>query len=64
MGLIFRKRVRVLPFLWLNFSKRGVSATGDVGPVSVNSRSRRLRVDLPGPFAWVSRPLGRRRRKR
>jgi hypothetical protein len=59
----FRKSVRLLGGLVrLNVSRSGVSVTGDLGPVSVNSRSRRLRADLPGPLSWTSRRLGRRRR--
>jgi hypothetical protein len=57
MGLIFRKRVRLAPGLWLNLSRRGASASARVGPLTVNSRGTRA-VKLPGPFSlrW-----GRRR---
>lgn len=62
MGLILRKSVKLGP-LRLNLSRRGASLSAQAGPVSANSRSRRLRVNLPGPLAWTSRPLGRRARE-
>lgn len=38
MGLQYRRRVRLGRGVWLNVSRRGVSASGRVGPVTVNSR--------------------------
>jgi hypothetical protein len=58
MGLIFRKSKRFgLPWLnaRLNVSRTGVSWTFQLGPYSWNTRSRRHRVDLPGPLSWTSR---------
>ena len=40
-------RIKLGPFR-LNLSRRGVSVTTKVGPVSTNSRTRRLRI--AGPF--------------
>jgi len=60
MGIIFRKSIKLGP-LRLNLSKRGASLTAKAGPASVNSRSRRVRVNLPGPFSWTSGAAKRRR---
>jgi hypothetical protein len=51
MGLIYRKRVPLFPGVTLNFSRRGVSTSARLGPLTVNSRGRRS-VNLPGPFSW------------
>ena len=40
MGFYFRKRVRLGKGSWLNISKRGVSASQRIGPLTVNSRGR------------------------
>jgi hypothetical protein len=48
----FRKSVRVLPFLRANLSRGGLSWTWHLGPLSWNSKRRRARADLPGPFSW------------
>ena len=40
MGLIFRRRVRLGRRGWLNLSRRGVSASSRLGPLTVNSRGR------------------------
>jgi hypothetical protein len=53
MSLLFRKAIRLGP-VRLNLSKSGVSWSLRLGPWSWNSRSRRQRVDLPGPFSWRS----------
>jgi hypothetical protein len=58
MGLTWRKsKTFGLPWLHLrvNASRKGVSWTVKIGPWSWNTRQRRHRVDLPGPFAWQSR---------
>jgi hypothetical protein len=54
MGLLFRKTVRVGP-LQFHFGNRGLSSWGvKVGRWSWNSRTRKQRVDLPGPVSWRS----------
>lgn len=55
--LLFRKRIRIGPWYYANMSRSGVSHTVRLWPlpVSWNSRGRRIRVDLPGPFAWTSK---------
>ncbi len=40
MGFYVRKRVRVGKGSWLNISKRGVSVSNKVGPLTANSRGR------------------------
>lgn len=52
MSILFRKRIRLGPFLSANLSKSGISWTAHLGPWSWNTRTRRHRVDLPGPLAW------------
>jgi hypothetical protein len=49
----FRKRLKLGPFT-INLSKRGLSAGAKVGPLSTNSRTRRLRIGL-GPIYWLSK---------
>jgi hypothetical protein len=51
MGLILRKRIKVGPFT-LNLTRRGVSTSVRVGPVTYGGRHRRTTVSLPGPFSW------------
>jgi hypothetical protein len=59
MPIRMRKRWRLGPFV-VNATQRGVTSWGlQVGRWSWNSRTRAQRVDLPGPFSYVSR--GRRR---
>jgi hypothetical protein len=40
MGLMFRRRRRIGRNTWLNFSRRGVSASTRLGRLTVNSRGR------------------------
>lgn len=51
MPIRFRKVIRFGP-LRLNLSRSGVSTTVKIGPASWNSRRKRGRVDLPGPFSY------------
>lgn len=57
-GLRYRRRLHVLPFVWLNISRspsKGWSHSWSVkiGPWSRNSRTPgKDRVDLPGGFHW------------
>jgi hypothetical protein len=54
MTLMFRKIVRLGP-LHLNFGKTGYSSWGlKFGKWSWNSKTRKQRVDLPGPMSWRS----------
>jgi Protein of unknown function (DUF4236) len=41
VGWVYRRRVRLGRNAWLNISKRGVSESVRVGPVTFNSRGRR-----------------------
>ena len=59
----FRRRIRILPGLWLNVAKRGISASAGVRGLTVNSRGRTT-VSAPGAGLSVtsstpSRPRGR-----
>lgn len=54
MGLIFRKSFKIGPFRW-HFTKNGFSSWSiKIGRWSWNSRTRKNRVDLPGPASWTS----------
>ncbi|HHO0939105.1 TPA: DUF4236 domain-containing protein [Aeromonas hydrophila] len=50
MSFQYRKRVRLLPFLWLNLSKTGWSLTFRFGPLSYSAgpKGRRVSASLPG----------------
>ncbi|WP_429169391.1 DUF4236 domain-containing protein [Aeromonas hydrophila] len=50
MSIQYRKRIRILPFLWLNLSKTGWSLTFRVGPLSFNTgpRGKRMSASIPG----------------
>ncbi|HOW93616.1 MAG TPA: DUF4236 domain-containing protein [Mycolicibacterium fallax] len=56
---IYLRKAIVLGPLRINLSRSGISWSVVIGPWSWNSRARRSRLDLPGPFAWV---FGRRQR--
>lgn len=52
MGFRWRKSFKLGPFRF-NFTQRGFTSWSiKLGPWSWNSRQRRQRVDLPGPFRW------------
>lgn len=63
MPFRFRRSIRLFPGVRLNLSTRlfsrrpleGISLTGRAGPLSVNSRTRTPRVDLPGGLHWTGR---------
>lgn len=59
MPIRFRKTIRLGPLLRLNLSRSGWSWS--IGPrgASFNTRRRRARVDLPGPFSYESPTLPR-----
>jgi Protein of unknown function (DUF4236) len=55
----FRKRIKLLPGLWINLSKKGVSLSAGVKGFTVNSRGRST-VSLPGTgFSYVLTPKKR-----
>src|ERR1700726_4827828 len=50
----FRKRIKLLPGLWMNVSKKGMSLSAGVKGFTVNSRGRTT-VSLPGTgLSYVS----------
>jgi hypothetical protein len=54
MAIVFRKIVRLGP-IHLNFADHGFSSWSvKLGRWSWNSRTRKQRVNLPGPFSWRS----------
>ena len=55
----FRKRLRILPGVHLNLSRRWPPSVS-VGPrgLQFNSRTRRVSADLPGPVNYQTRSLG------
>lgn len=62
MPIGFRKRKPFGPFS-VNMGRKGITSWGiKLGRWSWNSRTRKHRVDLPGPFHWTSR--GRKRQPR
>jgi hypothetical protein len=44
MGFLFRKRIRILPGLWLNLSKRGVSTFIGGKGLMVNIKEDKVRT--------------------
>jgi hypothetical protein len=54
MSLTFRKRIKILPGLYLNLGRTGASLTTKVGPVSHTTGRRRstTSVNLPGPLGY------------
>jgi Protein of unknown function (DUF4236) len=50
MGFLFRKRIKILPGLWLSLSKRGVSTSiGGKGlTVNINEGKVRTTASIPG----------------
>jgi hypothetical protein len=63
--LIFRKSQRLIGPRWacvrLNLSNTGWSWSFVLGPLSWNTRSRALRMDVPGPFSVAFGGRGSRR---
>ena len=56
MPFTFRKRIALIKgVLFLNLSRGQPSLTLKVWRWSINSRTRRWSVDLPGPVNWRSR---------
>ena len=52
MPVQFRKSKKFGPFTF-HFTQEGFSSWSfKLGPWSWNSRSKKNRVDLPGPFSW------------
>lgn len=64
MGFKVRKRMKILPGIYVNASNSGLSWSFKIGPWSWNTRSRRHRVDLPGPFHWQQDAPPRNPRRR
>ncbi|HEV7898201.1 MAG TPA: DUF4236 domain-containing protein [Planosporangium sp.] len=55
MPVMYRKTIKFGPFR-LNIGRNGLSSWSlQIGRWSWNSRTRKQRFDLPGPFSWRSR---------
>jgi hypothetical protein len=50
MGFLFRKRLKILPGIWLNLSKRGISTSIGGKGLTVNLKDGKTRttVGIPG----------------
>jgi len=63
MAIQFRKRVRLLPFLWLNLGKTGVSFTLGVKPIffTFSKRGIGFSASLPRTGLSYRKQLTRRK---
>ena len=52
MGFRLRKKIDLLPGLSLNLSKSGISTSVEAGPISWNSRTEKISINLPGPLSY------------
>lgn len=59
MGLRFQKRIQILPGLWLNLSKTGISFSlgGHGATMNVGTRSRTFTIGIPGTGLSYRVPL-------
>ena len=48
----FRRTIGLGRFLRVNLSRAGASLSGRLGPLSTNSRTRKLRIRLPFGIYW------------
>jgi hypothetical protein len=64
MSIQYRKRIKLLPFLWLNLSKSGWSLTFKVGPLSFSTgpRGKRVSASIPGTGLSYRKTLSRKPR--
>jgi hypothetical protein len=54
MGLIFRKRVKLIPGVWLNLSKRGISTSIGGKGLTVNVKGDKVRTTASIPATGIS----------
>ena len=54
MGFIYRRRVAIGKGTWLNVTRRGVSMSKRMGPVTLNSRGT-VRIRGAKGLSWRSR---------
>ena len=54
MGFLFRKRINILPGLWLNLSKRGVSTSIGGKGLTVNLKDGKTRTTASIPGTGIS----------
>lgn len=63
MPFTFRKRIKIIPGVYVNLGKKGASVTVKVGPVSHTrgTAGTRTSVDIPGPVGYTKRTSRKRR---
>lgn len=63
MAITFRKRFRLLPFLWLNLGKTGVSLTVGIKPIffTLSKRGIAFSASLTGTGLSYRKQLTKRR---
>ena len=54
MAFLFRKRIRILPGIWLNLSKRGVSTSIGGKGLTVNIKDGKVRTTASIPGTGLS----------
>jgi hypothetical protein len=54
MGFRFRKRIKIIPGLWLNASKRGISASIGGHGLTANISRRGVRETISAPGTGIS----------
>lgn len=54
MGFLFRKRIRILPGIWLNLSKRGTSTSFGGKGLTVNIKDDKVRTTASIPGTGLS----------
>jgi hypothetical protein len=54
MGFLFRKRIRILPGLWFNLSKRGISTSIGGKGITINIKDDNVRTTASIPGTGLS----------
>ncbi|MGL4349683.1 MAG: DUF4236 domain-containing protein [Aeromonas sp.] len=64
MSIQYRKRIKVLPFFWINLSKTGVSYTIKLGPFSFSfgKQGKRVSATIPNTGLSYRKTLSRKGR--
>ena len=75
MTIRFWKRKRILPFLYLNFSKNGMSITFKIFSLNFTipiknwgknkrKRNKRISLGIPGTGIWITKQIKKKGEKR
>jgi hypothetical protein len=54
MGFLFRKRIRILPGIWFNMSKRGISTSIGGKGITINIKDDNVRTTASIPGTGLS----------